>query len=348
MRSSLKHTGTLLVAFLAVGSAVATGVHAEDALRWKFKVGEKLDYNMAQEVKMQIAGAPFPQPIVTNVTQEMEMTWEVLGVDDKSGEGVIRQKFERIKMKMDSPIGPLDYDSQSEEPPTGLAANIAPVYKAMTQGEFEITMTARGEVKDVKIPEQILTALKNSPAAAQMGDMATSDGFKKMISQGALVLPEAAPKKGDTWSTKVDMKNPAVGKQSMETTYRYEGTKDIKGNMFAVIKPSLKMEFEQPAAGAKGEPQQPAAQQVAQASIKEQSSGGEVLFNMTAGRLQSTNLQQHVVISTTAAGQGIEQKIDQKIDVTVTPAGEKKGEPKKSAEAPKPAASAEKSASDNK
>ena len=50
-----------------------------------------------------------------------------------------------------------------------------------------------------------------------------------MISQGALVLPEDPPKKGETWTTKVEMNNPAVGKQMVETTYRYEGTKEIDG-----------------------------------------------------------------------------------------------------------------------
>ncbi len=342
MRSSFQHIGILCVALVALGSAVATGVQAEDALRWKFKVGEKLDYNMTQEMKMAISGAPFPQPINTDMRQEMDMTWEVLGVDDKSGEAVIRQKFERVKMKMNSPLGSFDFDSKSEEPPTGLAANIAPMYKAMTEGEFEITMTSRGEVKDVKIPEQILTALKNSPAAAQMGDVATSEGFKKMISQGALVLPKDPPKKGDSWSTRVDMKNPAVGKQSIETTYRFEGTKEIDGNTFAIIKPQLKMEFEKPAAPAEGDPKQPAEQQPPPATIKEQSSDGEVLFNITDGRLKSTTLQQSVTIGTNAAGQPIEQKIEQKIGVTVTPSGEKKAAAEKAPEAKKSESSGEK------
>jgi hypothetical protein len=245
--------------------------------------------------------------------QEMNMTWDVQGVDEKTGEAVIKQKFDRVKMKMNSPVGAFDYDSKSEEAPTGLGAIIAPMYKAMTEGDFEITMTSRGEVKDVKIPEGVLAALKNSPNAGQLGDIASSDGFKKMISQGALVLPKDPPKKGDTWSTKVDMKNPAVGTQTIETTYLYDGTKDVKGTTFALIKPTLKMEF-----GAAAEGQKPAM------SIKEQSSDGEILFNIAAGRLHSTVLNQKVTIQANAAGQPVEQKINQKIDVTVSPAGEKK------------------------
>src|SRR3954453_6060880 len=117
MRMGLKYTGTFLFAILA-GTIVTLGAHAEEALRWKFKVGEKLDYNMVQEMKMAISGAPFPMPLKTDMRQEMNMRWDVLGVDDKSGEAVIRQKFERVKMKMNSPLGAFDYDSKSEEPPT--------------------------------------------------------------------------------------------------------------------------------------------------------------------------------------------------------------------------------------
>jgi|tagenome__1003787_1003787.scaffolds.fasta_scaffold20899817_2 hypothetical protein len=340
MQMSSRYTGTLLIALATLASVAVTAAQAEEPLRWKFKVGEKLDYNMVQEMQMSASGAGVPQEAKTSMRQEMNMTWDVQGVDDKSGEAVIRQKFDRVKMKMQTPFGGFDYDSKSEEAPTGLGAMIAPMYKAMTEGEFEITMTSRGEVKDVKIPEQVLTALKNSPNAAAMGDVASAEGFKKMISQGALVLPKDAPKKGDSWKTKVEMKNPAVGKQTVETTYRYEGTKDIKGTKFAVIKPQLKMEFDnqQPAAK-EGQPQQPAAQQNMQMKIKEQTSDGEVLFNIPAGRLQSTTLKQNVTIEATVNGQTSQQKIDQKINVTVTPAGEKKAEAAK-----KPASSGEKAA----
>src|SRR3954466_5189346 len=254
--TNMRAASAVFVTVLSIGAS--TSFAAETALRWKFKVGEKLDYTMVQDMTMSASGGPIPA-MNSTMRQEMDMTWDVQGVDDKTGEAVIRQKFDRVKMKMSTPVGGFEYDSKSEEAPTGLGAMIAPMYKAMTEGDFEITMTSRGEVKDVKIPEQVITALKNSPNEAAMGDIASADGFKKMISQGALVLPEKPPKKGDTWTTKVEMKNPAFGKQTVETTYRYDGTKEVKGTKFAVIKPQLKMEFENQAAAKEGQPQQPAA-----------------------------------------------------------------------------------------
>jgi hypothetical protein len=306
-------------AALAAASILWSGreTAAAEELRWKFTVGEKLDYTMIQDMTMAASGAALGAAgQSTTMRQEMDMTWDVQGVNNE-GEAVIKQKFDRVKMKMTGPNGGFEYDSKSDAAPTGLGALIAPMYKAMTQSEFEITMTSRGEVKDVKIPEEVLTALQSSPGAAAMGDIATADGFKKMISQGALVLPQDAPKEGENWKTKVEMANPAVGKQTVETTYSYKGTKDIDGTKFAIIKPDLKMDFD--AGAGKAAPQ-------LSMKIADQSSDGEILFNIDKGRLYSTTLTQKVTIDATVAGQTIQQKIDQKIDVKVTPAGEKKAE----------------------
>lgn len=318
--------------------AASPRLRADEPLRWKFEVGQKLNYNMTQEMNMSAMGGPVGQQMSTSMKQDMEMTWDVQGVDQKSGEAIIKQKFERVRMHMKTPVGEFDYDSKSEAAPTGLGAMIAPMYKAMTNGEFEITMTARGEVKDVKIPDDVIAALKASPGAAAMGDIATSEGFKKMISQGALVLPEVAPKKGDKWSSKVEMKNPAVGKQTIETTYTYEGTEDKEGTTYAVIKPQLKMEFDN-APVAEGQPK-PATPPLSM-KIADQSSDGEILFNVAKGRLHATTLTQKVTIEATVGNQTVTQKIDQTIKVNVTPAGEKKAEDSAEKPAEKPAAKEE-------
>jgi hypothetical protein len=313
MRLNAKMASSLTFAVLAI-SAIAPALRGDEALRWKFKPGEKLDYKMAQDMTMTGEGGPLGQ-MQSTMRQEMDMTWDVQEVNEQ-GDAIIRQKFARLKTKMTMPAGEFEYDSQSEEAPAGVGAMLAPMYEAMTQGEFIISMTSRGEVKDVKIPEEVVTALKNSPMAAGMGDLATSDGFKKMISQGALVLPEKMPQPGETWSTKVEMNNPAAGTQTIETTYRYEGTKDIDGVTYAVIRPQLKIEF--------GKNPQPNVQ----VKIGDQSSSGELLFNVAEGRLHSSTLKQVVAMEIAAGGQTMKQKIDQQMDVTVTPAAETESEAK--------------------
>ncbi len=294
----------LLIAAVAVLSmSIASGATAQEPLRWKFEKGAKFDYNMVQDMTIGSMGGPLGPQNVT-MHQELGMTWDVQDVTQE-GDAVIQQKIDRVKMKMTlpAPVGAIEYDSSSEKLPVGPAAMLAPMYKAMTQGAFTITMTPRGEITDVKIPEAVVAALKNSPGAAAMGDMASAEGFKKMISQGSLVLPEGPPKEGEEWTTKVEVNNPAAGKQIVETTYRYVGTKDVEGVQFAEFQPTIKTNFEG-----------------AQVKISEQTSDGEILFNMAEGRLDSSKLEQHVTIEQPGGGQ---TKIDQEIVVNVKPAGEK-------------------------
>jgi hypothetical protein len=127
-----------------------------------------------------------------------------------------------------------------------------------------------------------------------------------MIAQGSLELPENAPKKGQQWSNSVEVNNPMAGKQIVKTTYTYDGTKEVDGVTHAVFRPTIEMSFEG-----------------AQATIGEQDSKGEILFNVAEGRLDSSNLQQKVTINQPG---GAQAKIDQKVDVKVKPAGESESE----------------------
>jgi hypothetical protein len=292
-----------------------SGVRADEPLRWKFEVGEKLNYNMVQDMNVGMG-----DQIMAKMHQEMDMIWDVQGVDQATGEAVINQKFDRLRMQVTSPQGNLDFDSKSDKPATGLEALIAPLYKAITQSEFELTMTSRGEIKDAKIPADVLTALKSSPGAAALGEYATEEGFKKMISKSAFVLPKDVPKKGDVTKTSVTMDNQAGDKQIVETSYTYDGTKDIDGTSFAVFKPQLTMSYAD-------------KDRTGKPSIAEQNSDGEVLFNVPKGRLKSMKLEQHVTINSGSPTQPAQQKLEQKIEVEVSPRVEKKDGEEKSAEA---------------
>jgi len=291
----------LVIILLAVAAVPAT---AEEPLRWKLEEGQKFNYNMTQDMSITPpAGPAGPQKM--EMRQEMDMTWDVQSVNEQR-EAIIRQKFNRLKVRMTlpPPLGAIEYDSTGEAAPVGLAALIEPLYKAMTKGEFVLTMTERGEIKDVQVPDEVVAALKNSPGGAAMGEMATPEGFKKMISQSALVLPENPPKPNDQWSTTVEMTNPAGGKQIVENAYRYEGLKEIEGISYAVFRPTLTLKFD----GAGDQPK-----------ITQQESSGEILFDPVAGRLHSSILTQKMTIEQGPAGQ---TAFEQTIEATVTPAAD--------------------------
>jgi hypothetical protein len=315
MRCRIHNLRRVYLASSAVAALVCLSAvcQADEPIRWKFTVGEKLDYNITQDMDMAMNMAAGGK-LNSNAHQVMDMTWDVQGVNDQ-GEAVIEIKFDRIQMKVTGPMS-ADYDSSKDEPPTGMAATIAPLFKAMTKSPFEATMTSRGEIKDLKVPPDVLEALKNNPGAAQMGDLATPDGFQKIM-QGAFTLPEKAPEKGEHWSSTVPINNPIGGKQTIETSYTYDGTKDVKGETFAIFRPEIKMTVE-------GTPQM-------KMNVKNQESAGELLFNEKAGRLDSMTLVRDVTLEVTVANQNLQQEIKQNIQVKLEPKGSEAGSETKSA-----------------
>ena len=158
---------------------------------------------------------------------------------------MIRQKFDRMQMKMTMPppVGGFEYDSTSDAAAGRPGGDDRADVQGDDGGRIRDHDDPRGEVKDVKVPEEVLTALKNSPGAAAMGDMATPEGFKKMISQGALVLPEERAEGRRDVDDQARDEQSGGGKQTIETTYRYEGTKDVDGTTYAVIRAAAENGF---------------------------------------------------------------------------------------------------------
>ena len=309
MRLTVPSTRIVALTLLAAAAALtaSSASRAAEPLRWKLHSGDKFDYAIVQDMTMNVSGVPAGGS-TTTMHQQLDMQWEVKEVK-ADGDAIIGQTIKRVRMKMTGGNGEgFEYDSDNQQPATGMAAMFAPMYEAMMQGQIDVTMTARGEVTDVKIPDQLVTALKSVPGAANMGDAATAEGFKKMFTQGAMTLPETAPTEGEKWSSDIAMAAPMMGKITVETTYLYKGTKQVDGATCAVIEPSLTTTFG-------GQTQVPM-------TVKDQSSGGQILFNEDAGRLQSSLIKQNMTLSAALGDRTIEQTIQQTTNVTLTPAAE--------------------------
>jgi hypothetical protein len=313
MSTRRRSIGLFLALTLITSSADAAG-----PLRWKFTQGEKLAYDSAQNMSIAVAGTEGGD-VTMRTEQELNLLWEVLSVDDQ-GAARIRQKLDRVRVKMTGPAPgqqlpagqqggqkneTVEYDSQAKDPPVGGAAMAAAMFEPIMKGDFEFTITPRGEVKDVKVPEPVLEMMKKNPQAAQMTDLATAAGIQKMLMQEIVVLPEGEPKAGETWSSKMQMTIPDVGKQSIETTYTYNGEKEVDGKQQAVIGAKRTIMYESPPG------------QAVQVAIKEQTSDGETSFSVTDGRLSSATLNQSITIEAMAAANKITRKLDQKSKVTV-------------------------------
>jgi len=297
IRGKIAGLGVLAVVLLAAGSFPA---QAQTTLRYKFKEGEKLNYVMEQKMTMQMN--VMGQDVEMNMTQTIDLTWQIQSVD-KDGRAKLTQKFDRVRFKMEGgQVGKVEYDSMDGKEPEGpIGKAIGPIFGALAGSEIGMTMDARGQIADVKIPDKFSDALKNAGAgAAGLGEMFSEDGMKRMMSQGGLVVPAEAVTKGKTWNQNVDMKMP-IGKMKVDTTYTYDG-QTTKGNK--------KLEQVPFKAKVTLEPSDNAALTV---KLKEQSAKGSAQFDADAGRLVETSMTQEMEMEIGAGGQNITQKIKQEV-----------------------------------
>ena len=274
---------------------------AAEPLAWKLEPGLANRYRMTQDTKVEKSGAGGDATVQSSLT--IDMSWTVQKVNE-DGSAVLDQRIDRMQMKASSGDGQTaEIDSAAKDDPQGPGAMLAPFLKAMTDNPFTVTMTPRGEIEDVIIPDAIAEALKNQPGAAQMGDLASEEGFKKLVAQAAFVLPEKI-EPGVEWTSKTETNLPAVGKQTAETTYRYEGPKEVDGQKLEAFSAKVNLKF--------------TGGQVP-VEITKQGSKGEILFNREAGRLESSSIKQNTMLKISVGNQTINQTIDQTIEMKWLP-----------------------------
>jgi hypothetical protein len=279
----------LALALLAVSAA-----DAQTTLRYQFKDGDKLPYVMEQKMKMSmnIMG----MDIETKMDMKMEMSLNVLELG-KDGAAKLQFKMTAAKMAMEGMAGNFTVDSKDKDVPENEVAKVlSQVVKALGAMEMTGTMLPTGEMKDVKVSEETLKAMKNLPGADKLGDVMSPDSFKSMISN--LVFPTEAVNKGKTWNNKSDAKTP-FGKATTENTYTYEGPveKDKMTLEKIAVKPDTKIDVD-PNADIK-------------ITIKSSKGSGHILFDNKSGRLIESTTQQTTEMQIAAGGLDLAQTVQQ-------------------------------------
>jgi len=280
---------------------------AAEPLLWKFVEGDSYHYQMIQDMKTTMNLGPGGET-TSAVKQTIDMVWNVDSVDE-NGTAVLTQSINRVQLDITAPgQGDVHFDTASEEPAQGFAAMLAPSLMAMTKTPLKVTMTSRGEITAVEIPEALLKAMSQGPGAALLGSLATEDGFKETLAQNSLTLPPADQLvEGHQWSTSFVMENPVAGKILTETTYQYQGSRDVEGQKLEVFVPTSVTRF--------GDENLPNG---ASLRVENQETTGEILFNRSAGRLDSTSIHQRIDLVITVGGNEVNQHLDQTIKFRMT------------------------------
>jgi len=283
------------------------GAIAAEPLVWKFVEGDTYRYQMIQEMESTMDLGPGGATTST-VKQTIDMTWEINSVEE-TGTADLTQTIDRVQMEITAPgQGEVHFDTASEEPAQGFSAMLAPSLKAMTKSPFKVTMTIRGEITAVEIPEALIETMSQGSGEALLGSLVTEEGFKKTIAQSSIILPTPEELvEGHQWTTSFEMDSPAAGKVVTETTYEYQGSREIEGQQMEVFLPTLKTRF--------AEGIQPNGATI---SVTSQETTGEILFNRSVGRLESTSIHQLIDMMVTVGDTEVNQRINQTISFRAT------------------------------
>jgi len=270
-------------------------------LAWKFKVGDVHPYRFMQDMDMTMAMPGAPQEIKTGVKQVMDMSWKVTEVGD-DGIATVEQSIDRVQMEMQAPGQPeMKYDTSSKDAPTGYAAMVAPLFKAMTAEPFVVKMSPRGEILELKMPAGLKETLAKIPGAASVSEMFTEDGFKDMMQKSALVLPEAKDlKPGHEWTTTSELKNPQFGTLETKATYQYLGLREVEGKPYEVFSLTTEIEYTE-------------LPENLEMKVTEQKAEGEIFFDPAGGYLHSSKLKQDMTTDLAAGGREMKQNMVQTV-----------------------------------
>ena len=225
---------------LLAGMAVALGSPSAHGgkLRWKFKPGEKLHYQMEQ--KTSTTAKSDGQESKTTMTQTINTTWQVHSVAP-DGSAEMSQTIERMRVKMETPFAKFEYDSADKKEPAAekkpaesqLSAMLMPLLKAQVGAEFKYKINPMGELSDIRVPASLLSAL--NPAGGG-GGMFSEDALKDMIRESSLTFPAADMQSGQTWSSKSKMAQGPAVTVSVEKTYTYQGQEGKTDKVAVTVK----------------------------------------------------------------------------------------------------------------
>lgn len=244
-------------------------------LRYKLAKDERLLYKTTDQSKQvqTIAG----QKIEIATTQEAHLS-RLVDQIDANGVVTLKARTERRKVK----INEFEFDSKSTERDTTSAtgAAVTPILERLTGSEYQIAVTPRGQVTEVKgFVELVADLIKDNPLGSQLSGAGGGAAGATLAEQDAfLVFSDKPVKPGDQWENPFDVELPGLGRVKGKLVCVYEGNDEVAGRKTARIGTTadISVELNLEANGAK-----------VTGTISTTSSAGTVQFDPQAGRIVS-------------------------------------------------------------
>ncbi len=201
-----------LVAVLAVGILVSQGYPANEKfdLKLNLKKGQKFGMKMVTDQK--ISQTMMGQQQKMNQMMAMGMSFEVLAVD-ADGNMSIKTTYQTIHIKMEGPMGVMEYDSTRPEE-AGAANPMSAMYKAMLGQSFVMKLAPKGRILEIKGMDEMIAKMIDKMATDEamkqqmkemMKNFINEDKMKEMSGTMMAALPQKPVGIGEAWTNKMSI-----------------------------------------------------------------------------------------------------------------------------------------------
>lgn len=286
----------LLLATSGLGSTAL----AQSTLRWKFQEGQTLQVRCVQETDTVMIVNN--RRITVAIENQMEMQWEVKKVAE-DGSADLEQTFKRLQMKMQTASAPpIQYDSEAKEQSSPAAEMVAEHIQPVLAQACSIRINSRGEIQEVKLPPELTKALTGDEAKTWKSPF-TKEGLEKTLRQVAVVLPEAAISKGDSWDQRRDIDSP-LGRVQLNSKYTYHDSVKQDDRALEELRLTSELKFLTPPPGG--------------LKLVDQQTTGKLLFDAAAGRLASSQTEQKMTTERLYRDQKIRVESTSTVTATVS------------------------------
>ena len=276
------------------GVVCVNQIDAAKLLRWKLSKGETIHVRFLQDMTMETS-----QLGKSSADMSMDMKWVV---QDRERDGTFRMKqsIERLRMNMNAPgIEEISFDSAgSQDLSNPFARGISQSIQPLVGIEFTQSMSARGEILDVKLAPEDQAKLTKQPANVPLQQIFSKDGLKTLLSQAATILPKQAIQPGYQWRSTTETRSP-MGNMHLDLLYTYKGTENRNGRQLERIDVQMSLGF--------GDDIKALGLNI---NVKDQTNRGTIYFDAEAGRFVETVMNQNLTLETSLGDQKHEQKLN--------------------------------------
>jgi hypothetical protein len=271
----------VFLSLLVCSSALAA------TLEWKFAAGDEESYRLTQSAKL-FSGEGDALKQFAAIEQELDIKWKVLDVDEQ-GTATITVQIAAMSMLASGPDGQeVRFDSESTDEPQGYAAILRPLGKRLSESEVQLKMSPRGEVTDVKLPDELSEAVKSVPGGKKFAEDGGVTSFESLARLGApLIFPAEEIITETSWEEKREIELPVLGKVASEFVYTIE-------EPIAEDRVSIDQVLKLDASKAEGD---------LRLKLVNQESAGTIDFNVAEGRPELSNLSYRAEFEQKSQGQ---------------------------------------------